>query len=346
MMRSRISQRGRLQAGARTLAATTVAGLSVLFSGEMVQAVPDRGDAAPPISLTSLSGREISLEDFPGATVALIFGELYHEPTREAMREISEILDEPNLQDEPIAPVLVIAQDKPADELREDAADAGLPTLVLHDVKRQVFGAYKIAVMPSVVIIDENREVVYGVAGKTARFADLVRDSLLLATGQLSEATFVEAIDPSTRTTKSTEEVRADRVTALAEQLARRGLSEMAEEKFAEALEYWPNHVGARLGLGKLFLRKNRLAEAESQFRKALVSSPDSVEASLGLGIVQTLRGGDELADAEEIAAQILARNPSQPRAHYLLGLVHEQRDELEQAAASYKRAAELLMER
>jgi cytochrome c-type biogenesis protein CcmH/NrfG len=42
----------------------------------------------------------------------------------------------------------------------------------------------------------------------------------------------------------------------------------------------------------------------------------------------------------------VLEGDPAQPRAYYLLGLIQEQRDQSAEAAASFKRSAELLLER
>ncbi len=107
-----------------------------------------------------------------------------------------------------------------------------------------------------------------------------------------------------------------------------------------------PNHLPAHLEYGQLLLRRRRLPEAEREFRSVLAQQPSSTQALLGLAFVQTLRGGKELDFADRIARDILAQNPSQPRAHFLLGLVAEQRGKTEDAAASFKKAAQLLLER
>jgi Tfp pilus assembly protein PilF len=140
--------------------------------------------------------------------------------------------------------------------------------------------------------------------------------------------------------------VRAERVSQLARQLARRGLDDMAAEKFREALALDPHHVPAHLELGMLMLKQQRLPDAEQQFRAVLADQPLSMRASLGLAFVQTQRGGVELDQAEQTVRELLARNPAQPRAHYLMGLINEQRGKSQDAAANFKRAAQLLLER
>jgi cytochrome c-type biogenesis protein CcmH/NrfG len=107
-----------------------------------------------------------------------------------------------------------------------------------------------------------------------------------------------------------------------------------------------PDHVSARMGLGTLLLNQRRLAAAEEQFRAVLAVEPESTQALLGLSYVQTLRGGEELEPAEKALRALLARSPANARAHYLLGLIQERRDQPAEAAASFKRASELLLER
>jgi Flp pilus assembly protein TadD len=170
-----------------------------------------------------------------------------------------------------------------------------------------------------------------------------VGDATLVSEGVLSPDQFRKTLRPEA-TEVSREQSRAARLTNLARQLLRRGLPDLAEEKYHEALELMPTYVPARLGLGLLKLRRGRLAEAELEFRTVLGSEPKSLDARLGLAYVQVLRGGEEVGEAETMLHGILAGNPPEPRAHFLLGLIHQQRSEPDEAAASFRKAAEFLM--
>jgi Tfp pilus assembly protein PilF len=94
-----------------------------------------------------------------------------------------------------------------------------------------------------------------------------------------------------------------------------------------------------------LLLRRQRLADAESEFRQVLQARPNSMQASLGLAFVQVMRGGGELDQAEKTVRDLAARNPNEPRVHYLMGLINEQRGKSQDASASFKKAAQLLLE-
>ncbi len=304
------------------------------------------GQVPPPIALDTLAGQRFTLESAHGRPLVLIFGELYHERTLRACGEIRSVLESEALSDHAVASALVIAQDAPIEQLKADAAkDQSLPPTILHDVTRKAYGDYRVSVMPSVVIINGEGRVVHAVPGYTARLKDIVADAVKVASGEMSAERFEQLLHPAEESIDESQ-VKAARISSLARQLARRGLDAMAEEKYAEALGLAPKYAPAQLGLAMLMLRKSDLARAEAAFRTAMDTDPKSVEASLGLAYVQTLRGGDELADARDVVLGVLQADPEEPRAYYLLGLIHQQRAETDDAIAAFRKASELLMAR
>ncbi len=331
-----------LQVAAAWLCVALVGG----SAGAFAALAPPRGSTAAPIALSDLDGTAFDATRVAGRPHVIIFGELYHRQTREACAEVQRVLDDPRLAGETILPLLIIAQPLSRLELKTQAESLGLAGVVLHDPERKAFADYRVSVMPTVVVVGGDRKVIYSLPALTARFGDLLTDSLLVATGRLSAERFEQSLHPDGAETLTDEQVRANRLTQLARQLARRGLDDLSDEKYREALHLWPQSTEARLGLGRLHLKRGRISDAEAQFRAVLTEQPDLVEGILGVAYVQTLRGGEELAEAERLVRGVLDRDANQPRAHYLLGRICEQRDQPAQAAASFRRAAELLMER
>jgi tetratricopeptide (TPR) repeat protein len=318
---------------------------AALLAAERAAAVVHlkRGVEPPAIALPDLEGAVTRTADLHGRTVVLIFGELYHEKTLSAWADIRQVLTDDELAGRKITPLLIVGQNVPRETLAARAEEAGVTCRILQDEDRRVFGAYRVAVLPSVVVLDARGRVVHAVAGYLGRFADSVGDAVRLSEGLLSPEQFEQSLHP-TGSEPSEDQSRAARLTSLGRQLARRGLPELAEEKYFEALELSPAYVPARLGLGGLYLRGGRLAEAELEFRTVLGGEPKSLDARIGLAYVQVLRGGAETGEAETMLRGVVAGNPAEARAHYLIGLIHEQRDELDEAAASFRTAAELLM--
>jgi Tfp pilus assembly protein PilF len=341
--------------------------LAAIVLGGLPRAAPAvtqllRGQAAPEISLPTDQGATVTSAALKGQVVVLVFGELYHAKTRDACRQIDAVLKDPRLAELKITPVLIVSQSGSvsggasggtsggtsggATQPGDDALTGPVPAVILHDTKREAYGAYQVAVLPSVVVVDAQGKVAHSIAGLIPQLSDTLRDSLLFASGKLSAERFEQALHPQATTQASDQEIKAERLAQLARQLARRGLDDMAADKYAEAIALNPADATARLGLGQLLLARRRLAEAEVQFRAVLAAQPEALDGNLGLAFVQTLRGGAELGDAEKTVRQVLVRNPSQPRAHYLMGLILQKNGKIEDAAASFRKAAELYMER
>ncbi len=324
----------------RSLAATLLS-LAALLAGTRALALPaDRSDA-PPITLQDLTGRTVSTGALAPRTLVLIFGELNHDGARQACTDVLDVLTDPRITADSVVPILIIAQDAPLPQLKELAAQGRFPPVILHDPKRDAFGAYRVLVIPTVVVVDGKGKVVHAMPGFLQRFKEILLDSVLASTGKITP----EQFDPKAQGTAH-DTVRADRLVHLGIELTRHGLYDLAEARFTEATKLVPGHTGATLGLGELMLRQDRLADAEPIFRSVLASNPDSLEAALGLAAVQVKKGGDDLPKAETALKAILEKDPKQPRAWFLLGQIHERRGDIAGAMTEYRKAAELAIDR
>lgn len=301
-----------------------------------------RGVAAPPLALKDQNGTEVTNAALRGHIAVLVFGEFYHDTTRQACAQVDSVLQDPRLAGLPLVSVLIVTQER-----QEGAALERLPARVARDPDRAAFGAYHVVVMPSLVVLDQQGRVVHTVAGAIPRLADLITDALLYAGGKLSAAAFERSAGaPSEPLPTDPAELHASRLALLGRQLLRRGLDEMAAEKLREALQLDPKSAIAHEELGRLLLKQSRLPEAEAEFSAVLAVNPESVDAALGLAFVHTLRADGDLVAAEKAVRAVLARRPMLPRAHYLLGVVQERNHKTDEAAACFKKAAEFLLDR
>ncbi len=303
-----------------------------------------RGDEAPPIALPTADGGELQTARLRDRTLVLLFAETSHRRTRLACRDITTALGARPLADEPVEWIVILAKGGRAEAMIEDIGGAGRPPIIAHDVERAAFGAYEVKVVPTVVIVDRDGKVVHTMVGYSNRFADIVFDALLFATGKLSLQRFEEALDPATVTSADERRNRARRSVLFAHQLARRGLLPMAESRYLKAIELDPDSLPARLGLGDLLLQQQRYAEAEGRFREVLAVDPDLPEGRLGLAFVFALGEPPRTDEAWKLVDELLRRQPDWPRANFLAGVIHEQRGETNEAAARYKQAAEQLL--
>jgi Tfp pilus assembly protein PilF len=305
-----------------------------------------RGDVAPPVSAVSLKGEQVDLANFRGRTVVVLFAEAGSERCQQATRHIARALLQEGVGEKPVSWIIVYTKGSAPETIQREIADvhASLPaTIAIHDTERLVFGAYHAVAMPSAVVIDGSGRIIHAMAGLSPRFEHAISDSVVFAVGGMTAAQFELALSGAVE--QQDEHLRrAERLAQLARRLSDRGQYDLAESHFLEALSLAPSMVPARLGLADLMLRRQRYEEAEAGFRSVLHTYPKSIEAAAGLALVFALRG--EMMLAEPLASEVLERSASRPRAHYVLGLVHEQRGDSERAAAFFRRAAELLMER
>lgn len=305
-----------------------------------------RGEKPPAISLKAVDGTPFSLDAAGGRPVILLFGELYHERSLEAARFIQTLLDDARFGESAPRAAMIVAQQAEPSLLRDTARLRGLTMPVLHDRDRKVCAAYQVSVLPSVVILDGAGRVVHAMASLSPRFQDVLAGAALFAAGKSDKRAFESALRPTSRPAESDAAQRAARLSDLARQLLRTGRTDLAQDKYREALAVEPGYLPAFIGLGHRALQLRQLAEAEKHFQAALSLDATSTGAVLGLAQVEVLRGGDELPRAEERVRALLAIRPTEAQAQYLLGYICEQSGRTQDALTAYRRAAELLLER
>ena len=329
---------------------SAVAALVMGLPAVSASALPPRGADAAEIKATGGAGEAVSTERFADRPLVLIFGELDHEPTLRACAEILDLLAEDRFSHESpresVVPILVVARDAPQADLREQAVAARVPAIVLHDPERRAFGSYRVLVIPSVVVVSPapDRKVIYAAPGFLPRLRGLLREAMLVATGQQTPDQLDRALAAGDEGAEGHESSRADRLIHLGEQLARHGLYEMAEARYHEALALRRDSVEARVALGRLMLRQSKPDAAEEHFQEALRADPSSLEGGLGLVRAQIARGSAELEAAERSVRGLLERAPASAEGQYLLGLILEEQGRIAEAAAAYRAALEQLI--
>ena len=93
-----------------------------------------------------------------------------------------------------------------------------------------------------------------------------------------------------------------------------------AEVYLRTAVALAPFMTKARVTLGDLYLNQGRLPEAEEQFRHSLEAEPN-LRGYVGLGVARWRRG--DRKEAERCFQQADSLAPSDPRPHYMLGLLY-----------------------
>jgi DNA-binding transcriptional MerR regulator len=114
-----------------------------------------------------------------------------------------------------------------------------------------------------------------------------------------------------------------------------------AEAAYRRACELDPEHINARINLGRLRHAVNVLEEAESLYREALDIDPRHPIALFNLGVVLEDRGA--LASAIESYKLAIDTDPDIPEAHYNLARLYVKQSEDAEAIRHYARYKSLM---
>jgi tetratricopeptide repeat protein len=305
---------------------------------------PKRGDPAPKLALTTIDNRPIATDAPQGSIHVFLFGRTDQKLTDSACEQIDIALESPPLQDLLINWVVVLSKSSNPEQANASMKSIKHHLAIVHDSTREVFGAYSIIALPTVVIVDSQNRFVHFMPGLSPRFTDIFTGSVLLAAGQIDAAQFEQILHPDA-TEKPEARIRAERIVKLARHASKRGLYDMALSQYRKAQEIDPTYLLPRLAAGYLLLKAGELDAAEKTFQALLESDPESADAALGLATVYTARRGVFLAKAELLANKVLGRDPKHARAHFVMGLVFQARGESENAADCFKKASELLLD-
>lgn|GEM_PF-1471959 len=303
---------------------------------------PPNGSQAAAITLLDVEGREVDTAGLKPRSQVIIFGDLSHEGVRKACADVLDVTARHTHAADPPAVLLIVQHESP-EQLRKEIAGGHLPELVLRDPDRTAFGAYRVLVMPTVVVVDPAGTVRYSMSGPVQYFQEKLSAALQLAAGKMTEEQFQRAISPDAPSATAGA-TRADRLTHLGHELVRHGLLELAEARFREAVTIAPDRVEPKLGLAGVLVHTGRLDEADAAYRDVAAAEAGSIDAAIGLATVQAMRGGESLDKADLAASELVARYPSSPRVRFLMGLVYERKGNWQAALGEYKRAAELLL--
>jgi len=305
----------------------------------------EHGAVAPPIRATTIEDERIDTAARDGPVLIVLFGATGQAKTDQACRLVAAALEPIAARREPHRWLLVLSRSSAPADLEPVLGELPCRPSVVHDESREIFGAFRTVVVPTAVVIDREGRVVHRQAAMSNRFGDIIADALAVALGHMSYERFEQSLHaPADDAQDAASAQRADRLVQFGRRLAEEGRDALAEEKFRQAIDLDPAAPAPRLALGEFLLDRSRLDEAGAWFRSVPEGRRESIDARLGLARVCAAQSPPDLEEAEQLVRAVLEGMPDLARAHYAMGLIHERRGDAIAAAASYRRAAELLM--
>ncbi len=315
-----------------------------------VQAVSElqTGRPAPAFDLPVIGSppQHVAFSRLKGKPAILMFGELYNENTIHAVGDMDQLRRKLEISKTDFHLYLILAQKAEPAELVQIQHEKKLNAILLHDLHREAYAAYHVVVLPSTVILDAQGNVVLAISGYPLTFSDIMEEAILYAYGKTTRKAFQTALgSDSVIPAVSENTVRASRMVSLGRQLFRRNYTDLAVERYYQALELDPNYLPAHIGIARCQIRMNHLDAATAQLEQVKQVDPYHTEADVVMAYIEILRGGSDLGAAQRRLELALLRSPNNPEALYLRGMAYEMQDQTDKALTQYKQAAQILLE-
>jgi len=192
--------------------------------------------------------------------------------------------------------------------------------------------------------------------GDLAKAQSLINEVITLdpSDGEQGKETRMQAYDVLSRILRAqgdgekanffAEVVKSIRLGEAADDFLEAGLTKEAIRRYQEALGHFQDAYCLQSRLANTLLKEGKVDEAMVHFRKAFELMPVSfgpVESHC-FGCEGVFKDERVQKVAEETFAKIITSTPQNPRTYYLMGLLHEEMKQPEQAVTFYRKAWEL----
>jgi len=130
---------------------------------------------APDFHVTAIDGRAVSLSDYRGKKLVLVFWASWNNVSHSEMLRLGMLYQRFHPAESGFDIVGIAVDDDQAD-VKKFAADSKLPFPLVLDRRRELANAYQVRSLPTTLIIDDDGKVVYGSVGAAqGRQADFAR---------------------------------------------------------------------------------------------------------------------------------------------------------------------------
>jgi peroxiredoxin len=296
------------------------------------------GAEAPEFTLSSTDGEKVSLSEYKGDIVVLIYWDTEQDYSLEALDQCRDFFNA--YKGKGVKFIGLIADTEDVPKARQIIKDYGIEFPVLIDVNRHVFSSYGISVYPTTIIIDRGGRYFNDIPGYAVTYETKLVGYLRHMLGEIDERELVELISLQRKVkAKSVSELSAERNYFLALKFAEEGLINHAITSAESSIESKPDMPRTHILLGFLFLEIKETELALQEFQRALELEPGSNDAKTGLGKAYILQ--DDIDGAIDALTAAVTANPNPQTAYYELGRAYELKGEKNKASEMYKKAVD-----
>jgi Tfp pilus assembly protein PilF len=333
------------------------------------------GTEAPDFTLLDYSGARQGFSKLKGDKLTLVlFWASWSRQSEKALKEMEKLQQKYKSQGFSVIGINVERQTIDAQALKDikgttDRLQISFPNLVDHGLV--AFHDYGIIAVPTTVILDKDRKIIFEMSG-----FPLVgnRDMIHFVAAAIEGKSAPAEVAKKTGYQPDKKAVRSWNMGVKA--LSSQRTAQTAEMWFKKAISADPDFILPHLSLGTYYQEQGDLAQAKEQFQQALTRKPDNaaVLSKMGLLLIDegsltaaramlekaikadeayapsyyylgylTGREGD-MKKSAELFASAEEINPLDYRINVYRGRMFEEQNNLEQAATSYKNALKQLL--
>lgn len=278
------------------------------------------GMTAPSFSVVDLDGRTHSDAEYfnsaDDAVTVIIFWSTWSKTSSNCLSKMDAVYRANDGKKLRMIAVAVEEQEAGAEtvaRIREKARAAGLKMPVLVDADLSMFQSFGVIAVPTTVIMDAKKTILYELSGFPLVGSEAMIDYLngLLSGGRQRE--------PLAAKSGHRPDKKALRYMNMGlNALEKKTTASMAETWLKKAVEADPAFTGAYVALARYYMKSGKPAEAEVLLEKALSIDAKDTAALASLGELRLADG--RVKDAAELLERAVNIDGFYAPAHYLLG--------------------------
>lgn len=316
--------------------------VSFLLLGSSSPAFPLRtlqpGNQVPSFTLPTLGGGQATVLGEDGRITVILFWSTDSDSKLkrgvDLLRTLQAIGESYGEQGVTVTSVNVDRDNR--DVIRQLIERDGITVPVLLDEKEEMYGAYGLFVLPTVVIVDRDGTLKTAI-GYTHGMGDMVMGDIQILLGLKTVEELKKELSPEEVIEAPDNVKKAQRHLNLGRKLMGKGLMDMAGDEFEKAVQLDPSNAEAHAELGGFHTRRKEYDKALAELEKAVELDPDSIQARFALGVLYSEKGESDKAISE--FEGVLKLESAHAQTFHELGAVFEGRGEIDKALENYRTA-------
>ncbi|MBU0663286.1 MAG: redoxin domain-containing protein [Proteobacteria bacterium] len=335
------------------------------------------GTEAPDFTLQDFSGKKQGFSALKGDKLTLVlFWASWSRQSEKALKQMEKLQQKYKNQGFSVIGINVERQTIDAQAMTDikgttDRLQISFPNLVDHGLI--AFHDYGVIAVPTTVILDKDRKIIFEMSGfPLVGTTDMIHFLAATIEGKSAPAEVAKKIgyQPDKKAVRAwnmgVKALSSERTAHTAEMWFKKAISAdpdfilphlnlgtyyqeqgdlaQAKEQFQQALTRKPDNASALSKMGLLLLNEGSIAAAKTMLEKAIKADESYVPSYYYLGYLTGKEG--DMKKATELFASAEGLNPMDYQINVYRGRMFEEKSNLEQAATSYKNALKQLLNR